>query len=515
MANGKTYSRSEKVYRVKKNSGVKNTVFDRYAKAGSLDKREIIFKERIKENASVDENGNHRDLIKYKERVYVKFNKFGYDMFNSSGYVAMTRNPNSVCEGEAIERFKNLIEKYNNEEITLATLSKEMITYRMLEDIEAKEAIVVFKDDSCLFLIYKFSLLESVKIALYKIFYPRIFDYELIDDKKQLLFYSPYIKKNFLKIFKSIEKLSQAIIIDSMIIAIEDYILNQLFSLKKSKIKINPENPIDEMHEYLQNQINATHSPRERLASHLIPSIVFLSRYYKNVYDNSTDNPDNQSSISEKSDALKKDHKTIITLLQQPVFYTGSRETEVLGTLAKTYADCKEMLGMISDPITKLLNLYYINKKTNIYDFLIMSKNVEFAPYAICGIATKHHINEMIISNNQELQKTLTNNSELSLIYNDPNCIISNISPRDYEIIDSLIKRTSKTFSEYYFKKDDQTEKDKAPEKLREMMDALKNDRNIQIVNDMINTMTHDDIGRIDTVDYNLVMHFRDDEVKG
>jgi hypothetical protein len=71
-------------------------------------------------------------------------------------------------------------------------------------------------------------------------------------------------------------------------------------------------------------------------------------------------------------------------------------------------------------------------------------------PYAIDGILTKHYINQMILDNNDKLKKKVNASLNLSSVYNNPNCIISNIAPRDYEMLDYIISHTAKTFETYY-----------------------------------------------------------------
>ena len=110
------------------------------------------------------------------------------------------------------------------------------------------------------------------------------------------------------------------------------------------------------------------------------------------------------------------------------------------------------MLLETSKPFTRLLNIYYINSKSNIFDFDIITKNRDFASYAIDGIVTKYHINDIIISNSEDIRSTNISTSTLALsyVYNNPICIVNNITSRDYEMLNYLIKIASNSAHLYY-----------------------------------------------------------------
>lgn len=466
MSKGKIDSSSSKAYVDEKNPDINNMIFD----SKRLD--------------SPNETNKRK-----KPHFYARY------IQNKKGLVSLTRAPEAVFFPEAKKLFKKLINQYEEVNITkLHDLSKKMIMCQMLEEIEATNSIVTLKDEAKQFLPYRFQFSNIVKLYLFKVFYPQVFDYELLnnDGNEEIKFHSHYIDNNFTDIFRKIETLTYTIIYDAILIAIEDFLSRQVCSLNRYAATINPTDSISDMTEYLETEVSSASDPRINLVKLLIPSVVFLAKYHKNLYKNQDSS-----------------EKRIITVLNYQGLYEGKRGFDSRNALIDTYKECGKILEKISDPTIKLLNLYYINRRTHFFDFVIMSKNTEFSPYALNGIISKYHIDTMIIDNYKKIKNPKSDNLQVSLVHNNPNCIISNISSRDYEIVDFLITRTAKTISEYYLK---EKGTDVPPQRYQELIAMLSKDGYIETMSKIIR---HKRIRYVDKVDYELVMNFKSDEMKG
>ncbi len=482
MSRGKIDTDSKRATTDNKNQNIKNTVFD--------SKRLVsLFEEEEKRKKNEAEGTNK--CVRKKPHFYARYST------NQCGHVLLTRTPESLTDREARKKFKNLVDSYEKDnELSLSDLSKRLIMCRMLENIEEYNAFINIKDEARQFLSYRFEFLDAVWIYLFKVFYPQMFDYEFLnDDNRCVKFHSQYIENNFHTIFKDVDILTRTIIYDSIIIAIENYLLKQIESINEYKIEIHPCNNIENLKMHLDNQLNHD-DPRIKLIKYLKPSIIFLTMYYHNIDEGRHD---------DSIDFVKK----ITSILNQQVFYEGSRGDKSRGALVKTYQECREMLESITDPLTKLLNLHYMNKVTHIYDFEIIKENIEFAPYAFNGIISKYHIDKMIVENNEKLNRPTSENFELSSVCNNANCIIYNISSRDYEIIDFLITRSANTIYEYYLKDGNS---DIPPSQCESLIKAISKDG---YVGDMLKFIKHNNLYEINRVDYALVKNFKSDEMKG
>lgn len=142
-----------------------------------------------------------------------------------------------------------------------------------------------------------------------------------------------------------------------------------------------------------------------------------------------------------------------------------------------------------------LLNMYHINKKSCLYDLNIMKENIDFMPFALDGIITKHLINNMISENSTGLQQKTCNSLNLSSVYNNPNCIISNLTPRDYEMIDFIITRSAKSFEAYYFKDGDA---DLKTSKVCEIIDCIDEQENTKTMAEIISPFTTLETNNVD-----------------
>ena len=149
MSRGKIDSISSKAYNDSKNPEINNTQFDS-KRMGVLNK----------------------DIEPKKPQFYTRYIK------NKSGSVSMSRDPSSLTNREARKKFLSLVCNYEElNEVKLCDISTNELRFRMLDWIEENNTIVRIKDDARQFLPYRFQYPDVIKLYLYKLFYPRIFDF--------------------------------------------------------------------------------------------------------------------------------------------------------------------------------------------------------------------------------------------------------------------------------------------------------------------------------------------------
>ena len=407
MSRGKIDSLSSKAYNDSQNPEIDNMKFD---------------SKRI--------GASNEGIERKKPHFYARYLK------NKSGSVSMSRDPSSLTDREARKKFFSLVCNYEGlNEVKLCDLSKNELRFRMLDWIEENNTIVRIKDDARQFLPYRFEYPDVIKLYLYKLFYPRIFDFELLseDEYKYIKFRSPYIEENFLTLFQQIELLCLTVIYDGIIIAIESFLSKQIDSLKQYNGEIDTSDSVSDMKEFIENECDSSNDPRIKLIKLLIPSTIFFAKYHRRMYESRV--------VFEKK---------IVTILKHKTFYSGTRTDDSRYALIEAYAASTSLLDNITLPMERLLNLYYINKRSCIFDLSIMSENIEFMPHTLNGIATKYHIHNMIKDNSNKIEKKIADARGLSSVYNNPNCIIRNLFSRDYEVIDFLITQTANSIYSYY-----------------------------------------------------------------
>ena len=378
-----------------------------------------------------EENPN----VNHKEKFYTKY------FINSNNQLTVTRNPLSINDAQARKKFLRLVSEFeSNTELKLSDTSKSELLLLFLDFAETTNSIIHLKDDAMQFLVYKFLFPDIMKLYLYKVFYPRVFDFEIIETTTDtnIIFKSSYIEENFEQIFKNIELICLSIVYDAMLIAVENCSLKHIIEMKKYKATVIPSDSAYTILENLDEEFKASTELRANLIKNFKSSIVFFARYYNYLYKN--------RQIKEK---------LITYIIKINAFYAGKRADDSRNALISAYGECSEMLSEDARPFTMLLNMYHINKNSCLYDLNIMKNNIDFMPFALDGIVTKHLIDKMISENSTRLQQKTDNSLNLSSVYNNPNCIISNLSLKDYEMIDFIITHSAKSFEEYYFKTDD------------------------------------------------------------
>ncbi|MGM9551717.1 MAG: hypothetical protein ACI3XA_05625 [Clostridia bacterium] len=461
MGRGKTDSSSQSAYTDKTNENINNKIFE--------SKRSIA-----------PERAEERKSLSYYSRYFL----------NSNNKICITRNPLTTSDKDARKKFLALINNFEKtNSMCLKDTSKNELIYAILHFAEHENALILVKDDSKQFLPFRFLFPDALKLYFYKMFYPMIFDYETIRESEvvQIKFLSEYIEENFISIYQQIEMLGFAIVYDALLIAIERSASKQVASIKKYKVELNPSDDIENIKDYLENELsvmnNVNNDARAPILKEFIPSAIFLSRHYYHLYKN--------REIKER---------LLTTVLNSNTFYIGKRADDSRNALISAYAECAAALNDNSQPFSRLLNLYYINKRSYVYDLNILKGNVEFMPFLLDGIVTKHHINSVIIDNNKKINITSSERLTLSSIHNNPNCIIDNLSFRDYEMLDFIISRTARTMQAYYLMEDD---KDVPPSRLCELIRWLNREPLTKTINSIVGTF---DRLYTNNVDYDMVL---------
>ncbi|MCI5971040.1 MAG: hypothetical protein SOW78_02855 [Clostridia bacterium] len=378
--------------------------------------------------------------MKLKKRSTQK--KFFSQYFRDSNKnLTITRNPLSIDDAQARKKFLRLISDFeNNNKLNLSNMSKSELLFLFLDFAETTNSIIHLKDDARQFMAYRLLFPDIMKLYLYKMFYPRIFDFDIIEKEKgkEIKFKSSYIEENFKQIYRQIEFMCLTIVYDALLIATENCSMRHIEAMKSYKANLIPSDSVDNILANLDLEFKAEKETRTELVEKFKTSIIFFARYYNHLYK-----------------GRKIENKLLTSILKLTAFYSGKRADNSRNALIDAYRECHQLLNDTSHPFIMLLNMYHINKNSCLYDLDILKDNVDFMPYAIDGIITKQHISKMILDNNTGLQKETDTSLNLSSVYNNPNCIISNLTPKDYEILDFTITHSAKSFETYYFKKDD------------------------------------------------------------
>lgn len=326
--------------------------------------------------------------------------------------------------------------------INLSEASKTELRNHLFYVIEKHNRILNIRDDSFEFRLENFKYPKLLELYLYKLFYPRIFDFNM-NSKNEIIFADSYINDNFKQIFTNIRNLVKSIILDAFLIAIYDVCFKHIKILKESaknpyatiNASINGDNDVStliaDLELLFKQENDDTHNS---LLPYFKDAIIFLAKHHSYTHNGTHD-------------------KKIGWLLGYTTIFSKKRADESRKKLMDAYDTCRELFDDNTKPFTKLLNIYCINLKSHFFDLDIMQENIEFKPHLIDGILTKYTINK-IIHEYTPITPAETNPEEnrlrITSIHNDPNYSIDNISPRDYETINFLITRTAKALILYY-----------------------------------------------------------------
>lgn len=88
---------------------------------------------------------------------------------------------------------------------------------------------------------------------------------------------------------------------------------------------------------------------------------------------------------------------------------------------------------------------------------------------------------------------------QLTSVYNSPNCVTENLNSRDYEIINFIIARASKSIRSYYLGEG------VTPAQLCEIIQWLNDESNAKVLG---NKITSVDVHDISKSDYDEIMEF-------
>lgn len=459
MGKGKTKSDSTAAYINAVNNNIDNKIFD---------SKRTVYPEKIED----------RKVRSFYERYFL----------NGTNKVSVTRNPLSVDNIQARKKFHSLTANYEyNNELKLSDVSKEELMCNLLDFVEITNSLIKIKDNAKQFMPYRLLFPDVVKLYLYKLFYPRIFDFEVQPGiyGDFVKFKSTYINKNFDVIYRQIELMCLAIVYDAMLIAIEQSVVQHIESMKTYKAFVTVSDCAPKINDALDIEFNATPERRIEIIKKLKPSIVFLSRHYDYFHRKGVET------------------KLITAILKGNTFYAGKKAYESRNALIDAYRECSQLLNNFSPPFTRLFNLYYINKRSSLYDLNIIKNNVGFLPYFIDGLVTKHHIDSMILDNSKKLHINPGNLQDLTSVYVNPNCIITNLTSRDYEIINYIITRIADTFRIYYLIANGI---DVPASRICELIDWIDREKLTETINNIVHPF---DFLKINNVDYEAVLKYQ------
>ncbi|MBE7032822.1 MAG: hypothetical protein E7406_01160 [Ruminococcaceae bacterium] len=420
---------------------------------------------------------------------------------NSTKRYMITKHLLEISDSLARLRFKGLTKNFEEQNnLQLSGTSKIELLYGFLDYVEETFSLVCLKDDAVNFDTHKFKFPDIMKLYLYKMLYPRIFDFEPVPNGCSgiIKFRSDFIEENFEKIYKQVELLCLAIVYDAMLIAIETLSFKYIKSLKKDYDEpINPKQDVPVIQETLHDLFADSKDGRSKILNLFSSSAIFFAKHHFYLYGGKKDDNDKKNATNRDIDKI-----LITRALKSDTFFSGSRSRDSKRALTKSFNECIELFSR-NPSFEKLLNLYYINKRSHLFDLNIIKTNVEFAPYLLDGIITKHFLHSIIIDNCPLIDDSLPENLQLKSVYNSPNCIIENLSSRDYETLDFIISHTAKTMQLYYFQDAD---KDAFPKRIEEILEKLTH---TFYSSEILRMIEIDEILDIDTSDYDRVMYYR------
>lgn len=461
MGKRKNISKSQKTYINSLNENINNTIMDSV---------------RLKKDIDTDSRKTDEFYTRYLRGTDKK--------------VTLFRNISTIFDLDAktkFHQFVSQIESGNN--VSLKEFSKNDLMLEAFKYAEKNNGILVCKDDSRQFFPYKILMSDRIKLYLYKLLCPLIFDYDFSKEENCIVFKSKYIENNIGSIYRNFEMLFLCIVYDAFIISIVDYMKSYIegeslfeeelemkifdFDSKEKGIKVR---------DYLQN-LFSEEDEKNDIYAHLILSIIFFGRYYNEIYR-----------------SRKIEMKKHTDILKVKTFYAKKRAYESRKGLSYAYDGCNDLFGDNSKPFIRLLNMYFINSKSYLFDLGIIQENVEYAPYMIDGIVTKSQIHKMIQENSDILVNT-SSDLKLSSIYCNPNCVIKNISSRDYEMLNYIITTSVQAIKDYYFE-----DKSNIVARANEIIHFFENHDNLMKTISYIVDCPEEI--RMDIADYNRVMSY-------
>lgn len=480
MGKGKRKTTSSPAFIPESNTTVNNKIFH------------SAITDELSKMPAIDSPENNLTPKEYRK----KLGENSTHLANSSGEIRLTRDVKSYSHNYAIEKFRELVNKYEKEnKINVAAWSKEEALFALLSHIEKNNCLYFLPDDSQQFWSFKFKIPDILRIYLYKVFYPRVFecDLELLPPNgKKADLKGDFVSIHFENIFHEVEEMSNIIMYDAIIIAIQK--MCEKYIACDNRIKIHVDKSDEVIEEDIRNSLSCEKEGqsvdyRKLLYSYFISSSVFLANCRKHA-----------SYIRDGEDKEKKLSKILTTNFTYKST-KGRTTTLIISKINNFYY--MDILKK-EPPFTKLLNIYHINTKSRLYDLMLLKNNRDFFPYMLDGILTKHHINSMIINNGEILENDAKKSGfNLSSIINNPNCVIQNINLRDYETINFLITRTAKTIEQYYLKQDKY--EDATANELCEIIDRLNKE---QYGNEMCKKVEIKSYNYIDNFDYDEIMSY-------
>lgn len=441
-----------------------------------------------------EEFTHQRELMKHYQEEYTKVRKhslsyYSKRLMNSDGFLKLTRRPETMDTERKKQEFFKCVLAYEGEyQIPICEVSKIDLRKQLFQRAETHSSFIVLLGDARQFDIHKISLYNIVKIFLYKLFYPQIFDFDIVNDS--ISFNSQYIEDNFDDIFLDMERLFASIVFDGALLSLKKVCTQEIMSYGSyTDTAIDSKQLSDFFDTYIPDFDTESQLGKKTLMKIMLPSMAFVSRMYYN--------------INKSGSGIR-----MTTLFSKKLFYKGKRSDDARAALydaVQTHKSAfdKNLQLYKSKPFSRLMNAAFANDCTGIYDLEIMQNNVLFKPYLIDGFITKFVINEMIHKNGEHLQYN-GKDLELSAVPSNPNYIIRSITSRDYEVLSEILNSVRTTMEKYYFTENLDAKKDKliSAEPLLERIHSFNSRPVSSDMNELISDITLRDV---DLTVYNCI----------
>lgn len=173
--------------------------------------------------------------------------------------------------------------------------------------------------------------------------------------------------------------------------------------------------------------------------------------------------------------------------------------------MVKAYRITANQFKDTDKPFERLMNIYFLNNNSGLFDAYLLKDNAEYKPYLLNGIVTKFQINKMIRHNADTINNITTNPLALSSPKCNPNNLLNSIN-NNYDKLKEITDSVNVSIKEHYFTKHYFMENDKAISN-NEIVDLINNLSEYHTSSDMDSIVNIGKINDIDSVDYERMVH--------
>lgn len=393
-------------------------------------------------------------------------------MKSKDGQVHIDRLIFQKPEYRARELFLELIRQFEQTaKKKYSEITKIELTHYLLKLIEEEKALCKLRSDSKEFVFSR--IVEGIPLMLYlfMLICPTVTNYTITGET--LEFINPYTQQNFAEILRRAGILWQSIMYDAVLKVIEKKI-GKSISILKFKIDWSWDRlqiDSDDIEQIIENalKVESKHKTKCKLLRKYRPNLIAYAVHYKALRENKTFTKTANNS------------KELVSFFNPKLFYAKSKELPALDALTPAYSAFLKAIEKQRLTFYKVLCCHHFNKHTNLFYVHMMNELPEYKPYMIDGFLTAHTLFRIIKKNNAELLCSMKNHAdsyELTAVFNSPNYIIGSMRSYDYEFLNYLIDRISKTIEAYYLPDEKNTD-----EKLRYFILQVIRDMNWNIKN--------------------------------